>query len=224
MQDRRLVRQFAMALFLAGVVGAAPAFANEIYSNLGSGDSYDSGSAYLIGQISIFNQVIGESFVPSANFQFTDAQLALYSGGGTSTAVYLESDNSGNPGSILDTLAEQSSVVGLPGSVVQFDCTTCLSLTAGTEYWIVAAAGNGQTEWAYNDTGDNSGVDYTYSGSATPGSWSKNSTATRGAFEVDGTPLTTTVPEPDSVALFGTGIAGLALIHRRNRAQTINRG
>jgi len=151
------------------------------------------------------------SFTPSSGFQFTDAQLALESSGGTSADVYLESDASGSPGSILDTLVEQSPIIGGSGSLITFDCASCPTLTAGTTYWIVATAG-AVASWDLNDTGENGGA-YNYSGSPT-GPWNGSGLPTP-AFEVDGTPLTSSVPEPGPLVLLGTAGAGLALALRR---------
>ena len=53
---------------------------------------------------------MAESFATPTNIQFADAQLAMIAVGGTTADVYLESDSGGKPGSILDTLVEQSSI------------------------------------------------------------------------------------------------------------------
>jgi hypothetical protein len=217
MQKNRFTRRFLAVLVLAGAAGLTPAYADILYSNLGAGGSFDSGSAFNIGQIASFTQVIAESFTTTGSAQFEDAQLALFAYGGTSTDVYLESDNSGAPGSVLDTLVEQSPVTGYPGSLITFDCSTCVTLAVSTRYWIVAAQGNGPTAWSYNNTGDHSGVLFDYTGSIT-GPFNSNSSITRGAFEVDGSTIASSVPEPSAIALLFTvvGLAGAGL-RRKNR-------
>lgn len=223
MHIRTMARRFASVLAVGAALGASPVFSATIYSNFGPGDSYNSGAAYGIGPVFSFNSIVGESFVPGSNFQFSGARLALAApgGGGTQTGVYLEDDNGGNPGSILDSLVEQSPLLGGAGSVIQFNCASCPDLTAGKTYWIVAApAGDSFSSWFYNNTNDNSGVAYNLNsgGSPTPGSWSFNPTTTRGAFEVDGTQLGS-VPEPGSLALSGM----LALLALRRVRKPVTR-
>ena len=222
MHTRTRARRFASVLFVGAALGALPAFSGTIYSNLGPGDSYNSGAAYGIGPVFSFNSIVGESFVPGSNFQFSDARLALAApgGGGTQTGVYLEDDNGGNPGAIIDSLVEQTPLLGGAGSVIQFNCASCPALTAGKTYWIVAApANNNYSIWMYNNTGDNSGIAYNLQsgGSPTPGSWSDNPTTTRGAFEVEGTQLGS-VPEPGSLGL--CGILGLLALCRVRKPVT----
>lgn len=216
--SERKVRRWGWTLLvLACAAGAVPASADVVYSNFGSGGSFDSGAAYPLGPIANVNQVIAESFETTSAVQFEDAQLGLFSDPGTTTDVYLESSVSGGPGSVIDTLVEQGSAVGYPGSIITFDCSACVTLSANTEYWIVAADGNGTTAWGVNNTGDNSGIDYDYNGSIT-GGWSSNGNSTRGAFEVDGTPIAAAA-EPGTFGLVGLALAGLLLfVRRRNTA------
>ena len=219
MHIRTMARRFAPVLAVGAALGASPAFSATIYSNLGPGDSYNSGAAYGIGPVFSFNSITGESFVPGSNFQFSHARLAVGApgGGGTQVGVYLEDDNAGNPGAILDSLVEQSPLLGGAGSVIQFNCASCPGLTAGKTYWIVAApAGDTFSTWFYNNTNDNSGVAYNLhsGGSPTPGSWLDNPTAPRGAFEVDGTQLGS-VPEPGSLGL--SGMLGLLALRRARK-------
>ena len=222
MHTRTLARSFVRVLAVGAALGASPVFSATIYSNFGPGDSYNSGAAYGIGPVLSFNSITGESFVPGANFQFSHARLALAAPGlgGSQIGVFLEDDNGGNPGAILDSLVEQSPLLGGAGSVIQFNCASCPDLTAGTTYWIVAAPASGSfSTWFYNNTNDNSGVAYNLhsGGSPTPGSWLDNPTAPRGAFEVDGTQLGS-VPEPGSLGL--SGMLALLALRRVRRPVT----
>ena len=133
-------------------------------------------------------QVVGQSFTTGTDLQFADARLALYTAVApadiTSASVYLESDNAGVPGAILDTLVEQSPI-GSP-SIVTFDCALCLMLSAGSIHWIVAVAVPPiEAAWNWNSTDDNSGIAVNQIGSVT-GPWVFTSGRIRGAFEVDG--------------------------------------
>jgi hypothetical protein len=212
-QKKRFAKRLIAVWVFAGAVAVSPAWADVIYSNFGPGNSYISGSAWGIAT----NYAFGESFTPGANYDFADAQLAM-SGDGTNPQVYLylESDNGGQPGSILDAMAQQFTMVPLPGSSVDtFYCTSCPTLSAGTTYWIVASTENGQTAlWNMNSTGT-SAFATSYSGSPN-GPWYV-ATRVGGALEVDGTPLTSSTPEPGSLALLATGVAGLGFLLRRKR-------
>jgi hypothetical protein len=141
-------------------------------------------------------------FTATTSIQFADAQLALGSNGqtgsGTTADVYLESNRGGNPGSVLDTLVEQSPISN-----------------AATTYWIVTAEGNGTTLWFANNTGV---IGAATSGSDT-GPWSDDTTHSSGAFEVDGS--VSPVPEPNSLALLCTVAAGLGFAARRKRAAVV---
>jgi hypothetical protein len=225
----RLTRRFTAVLVLAGAVAAAPAFADTVlFSNLGPGSSYDPIFGYSVGPVTPSRSwVEAESFTPSMDLRFADAQLPMSAlTPGIFTNVYLESDNSGTPGSILDTLLPQSPITtASTGSIVSFDCASCPMLSAGTTYWIVAGLGNGNSTWFGNNTGDTGGFgrfEFAAFGSL-DGPWVPNSPAqgafTTPALQVDGSALTPT-PEPGSLPALGTLIAGLAsAIHlRRTRA------
>jgi hypothetical protein len=194
-----------------------------IYSNFGPGGSFQTPGGTLIGSVltptGTINEVLAESFTSPATLLFADAQLALFTAaavgnvGGTSAMVYLESNGAGVPGTILDTLIEQSPIGNSP-AVITFDCQLCPLLSAGGTYWIVAAQGNGATAWnAPNSNIGGSESAYNQNGSAV-GPWIKP-IGQIGAFEVDGAP----VPEPGSIALLGTVLIGLAWAVRRKAAR-----
>lgn len=164
---------------LLSAVAVVPAAATVIYSNFGSGGSYDTSNGFITSH----SHAIGASFQANTNMQFLNAQLALVSAGGDATVVYLASDNSGQPGSVLDTLIEQSPI-GPSGSIITFTCTVCPTLSAGTRYWIVSTFGNGQTLWFFNTTGAN-GVAVNNDGLSPNGPWNLFSFPTP-AFAVEG--------------------------------------
>ena len=210
-------RQFIGMLLLAGLVAVVPAHATLvpagdtlIYSNLGNGYS---GTLYGLTS----SQALAVAFTPSFQVNFADAQLPL-DGDGSSTAinVYLESDGGGHPGTILDTLVEQQALSN-SGSIVTFDCSACLQLSAGTTYWIVATQPSAVTGWFSNASGISGGFVYDTNGSAT-GPWIASS-FTQAGLEVDGD-----APEPASFALMGTALAGLVLVHFRKRPKARRAG
>ena len=185
MVKRGFVQLCLTVWMLLGAVAVVPASASTIYSNFGSGGSYDTGNGrqYIISS----SHAVGASFQAGTNIQFLDAQLALASAGGDSTVVYLASDNSGQPGAILDTLLQQSPV-GPSGSIVTFTCSTCPTLSAGTRYWIISTFGNGQILWFFNNTGPQ-GAAINNNGFSPNGPWSSFSNFASPAFAVNGASL-----------------------------------
>lgn len=79
----------------------------------------------------------------------------------------------------------------------------------------VTANDGSKIEWEFNSTGANSVI----LGSLNGGSWIHDGTGTDAAFDVLGTPSTST-PEPGSLLLLGSGLAGL-LVARRRRNSTL---
>jgi hypothetical protein len=172
-----------------------------VSSNFGPGGTFDTGSGYQIA-----SQVIASPFTSSMTVLFSDAQLAMFSSGGTTANVFLETDSSGSPGTIIDTLSQNGSITG-SASVVTWECNLCPLLSAGTQYWLVAQQGNGATAWDLSNS-DSGPFAFNEIGSAT-GPWSPTS-GIRPTFEIDGDVAT---PEPVSVFLL-TGLLGLGGVGR----------
>ncbi len=219
----------AMLLGSAGVMRA-----DTVYSNFGPNQVYQGASWWTVGNVGSGNtEVNAFSFVPTETASVTGATLplALVPPPGTAQTVtpltvYIESNASGMPGSILATLTQTGSYSNYPvTSLVNFACSgSCATLDAGSTYWIVGQQTDpaNSTGWFWSPT-DSGTWYYNYADSAT-GPWNvanavgiANPNATA-AFDVTGTPSTSTppVPEPGSLALLGTGmLGGLALIRRK---------
>jgi hypothetical protein len=183
-----------------------------VFSNLGGGFE---GGGVVIGQEPPGggggNEVIGQSFVPSTTVDFADTILALQNVFGSAPlAVHLESDNSGVPGTILDTPTQVGTISMSPGEVT-FTCTTCPLIDAGSTYWLVASSIIGTAyEWNTATAGGLGTFAVNHSGSPT-GPWAlSNIELPLSAFQVDGT----TVPEPGTMLLLSTALAGFAGIRR----------
>ena len=111
---------------------------------------YNNTTGYFVDGTNFFGQVLGGGFTPSSTVQFADAYMPMgvYTNGGGDNRpgtlnVYLESDNGGQPGSVLDGPLPACNGIsnfndGLGGNFVEFNCVTCPTLNAGTTYWLVA--------------------------------------------------------------------------------------
>jgi PEP-CTERM motif-containing protein len=223
-------RGLQLGLFGFGLVSslATAAWADTIYTNLGSGGTFNCCAGYgIAGSALPFSHALAAEFVPTSDSLFLDAELPLSVNVGTPSAdIYLMSDASGVPGAIL----EQFSVSGLQptptGTLFTVDSILKPELKAGTAYWLAVTAPDASSDvsWRRNTTNDfNSGSDLAGldSSSSLVGPWTFVPTSTdptadsRPAFEIDGA----AVPEPNSLllVLFGLTSAGLTVWRRSQR-------
>jgi hypothetical protein len=215
---RKIVVMGAIMLFVSSFNGRA--FADVIFSNLGSGGSFDTTlhDSYAVGLVTGLEQVLAIPFSASETANLTGVQLALVQDVGSSPVdVFIESDSGGTPGSILATLTQVGSFTSATTpALVDFTCTSCLGLVSGTEYFVVAQQSNQSTDesaWQKNSTGDTGTITYNLIGSNT-GPWSATGDLTLPAFEVDGAAA---VPEPSSSQLLAGLLAAIAVAGRRRR-------
>jgi hypothetical protein len=191
-----------------------------LYTNLASGGTvYDYNHGWnVIGAASPLTNPPGSQFAPA--FAFTPTSTAYLAGldlalghvaGTNAVTVDLMSDESG-PGAVL----ESWTVSGLPTNGICCPITALsgngtVLLESGTTYWVAALPGDSVAfdSWAYNSTGA-SGTVFENMGSG----WALYSSGvTVGAFEVQGE--ASTIPEPGTLSLLGSGFLGLAGMLRR---------
>lgn len=192
----------------------ATASADILYTTLGPNGEYDTKAGWFVDGSNYTNQVLAMPFTPAANAQMTDAVLALgnYAGGNNPVNLYLYTDNSGVPGTQLATLTQQGTIQPFSdgGSLIQFNCNGCGTVSQGTKYWLVAweTDPNTQQEWMWDYHDHNGTFALNHLGSI-DGPWNLFSGAFSG-FRVEGT-----TPEPGTLALLGTGLVAAATGFRR---------
>ena len=181
------------------ILAATGVRADTVYSNFGPGYT-DSGNAVTVGGNNYGGEYYFVSFTPSNTVTFTDAITdMLWFTGQTSLNAYLLADNSGMPGSVLDSMNQ---TVPPGNGLVTFTCSSdCPVPESGSIYWLELQETDPNTAegWYLSSTDSSDGSDYalryTYYG---PGSGTYWPTGPRNVFEIDGTPVSDPPSDPPS--------------------------
>jgi hypothetical protein len=209
----------ARAALLLIAFGPGLARASVVFSNVtGSGDV---GATVNGGGTP---NAVAEAFTPGANYIMTDAQMLVEGNFGHALTfdVFLESNNAGAPGSVIEQIGFGSvaAALGYPGALETANSfATPVTLVSGTEYWLVLTPHQADSDISWVAMGSTSVPEWvSLDGGST---WSLPGTDSL-QFQIDGTPAAA-VPEPSTFAMFG-GI-GIALVYRikRRHASTVIR-
>lgn len=214
------MRRFALLPLLIAALGCSCQAANIIYNNLTttgtfSTDPIGSNDPKFVG-------ALADSFsTGGSSYMFEQLTLNLEDrgapGGGSFTA-YLLSDNMTAPGSVLDTIGtiKDTSLTGSPG-YYSLSLKAPFTLAANTRYWIELMSDNSVAGWVW--PGDPGGVGevgeyFAQAGVAIPNFNPDGTSNFPYQMEISDTASIAT-PEPGSIFLMGSGLAGMIGILRR---------
>ena len=167
-----------------------------VYTNFGAGMTFDANPFHGWGINGFLGPGIGQSvisqrFTPASTVTFSTASVALaYFSGPTAIRVFLQSDDLGKPGNVIEQIS--LNLIGSIPRVYTVSSTLSPVLYRGTPYWLtVAAGGNGVVAgWNWNSTGDISSFTFASNQAGGPsGPWGISSGLTRSAFEITGLAL-----------------------------------
>jgi len=196
------------------------AHADTVYSNM---TGFGCGCGPLIDE----SQSLAGAFTPNANYSLTGAQAQLEGVDlGTPDIVVvhsfaaldsdevvdfaLYSDAGGVPGVSLATLGSASFSNSDEGVYSVNDLSNPVELLAGTQYWLVLTPGTAATTVIWEESGSSLHLQAATSDPSGMSGWLPQNMSTA-AFEIDGTPVTASAPEPATVWLLIGGVGAFGL-------------
>ena len=182
------------------VIPAICPAATVLFSNFGSGSSYDTSQGNPVGNAFDGNDYAeGDTFVLTGDAKFSSLSIALscFATCKDPFTVSLTKDAGDQPGTTIEsfTVAPGSlKTLGANNPPLLLHSVLDPKLTGGTRYWITVKADlNDSIDWNLNSTGDTADEAISLDDGST---WFSPSGNTPGAFAISAT-----IPEPGSIGL-----------------------
>jgi hypothetical protein len=219
-----------LLILLALAFGQGALRADTIYTNFGTGDTYDAGAGVMVTSDGMAWSSVAVAFTPVANYNLASIEFVvsdLIPNDTSDVTLGIFTDNNGEPGGApLELFSVNPS--GTFGQNLPVTTVTSILqplLLADTQYWVGMNAAPGDlVAWNQNVTSANG-----FSQTDGLGNWSPSDRLqAQGVLEVDGTlsaiqppvaagDASVATPEPRTWLLVAGGFGALVLFRRRFR-------
>jgi hypothetical protein len=219
------MQKFLFNLIIIATLFILPtvAKADTVYSSFGPGNTYQTNIGWTVGDQSQVAPDFGDfmdpaaAFTPTANYNLTSVQAAISLYSGTNSVELLLTNSINNlPGSTLETFTftNQMGALGQDNTPLLADSVNNPELIAGDQYWLVAKALDPSTTAAWNFSNTDALMVDSYDSGNT---WFNLDAyyPNQGAFQINGDPVTSAVPEPSSVYLLMIGLLSIVILTSR---------
>jgi hypothetical protein len=220
----RSASKCAVLALIALALWLGRAEADVIFSDLGPGNSFDTGNGWEVGQGSyLFGYIPASGFTSRGSYNLSEIDIALANYSGTNAAtVSLWTDFGGAPTTKLGSWnVSGQGQYGTNEPITAITGITGIALDAGDRYFVEITSESGIDgtstidAWNWNNQGATGEFYQKEFGNVI----NQGSTYTLGAFAVLGSPVSVPpVPEPSTWAMMILGFCGLGFMAYRKKS------